>query len=172
MSFEIRRLVPEDAPAYVALRREMLADAPLSFASSVESDRGVNEDGVRLSLTRRAPEVYAIVGAFERGERLVAAAGLTREERPKRRHVAGIWGVYVTPACRGRGLAREVVGRAIEIARGWGVSKVQLSVSETAPAALRVYERLGFVAWGRESDALRVDGTGAAEIHMDLRLER
>jgi RimJ/RimL family protein N-acetyltransferase len=63
------------------------------------------------------------------------------------------------------------VGQAIEIARVWGVSKVQLSVSSTAPAAQRVYESLGFVAWGRESDALRLNGNSADEIHMDLRLE-
>jgi GNAT superfamily N-acetyltransferase len=170
VSVEIRRLVSDDAPAYVALRREMLADAPLSFASSVETDRGVNEDGVRTSLTRRSPDEYAIVGAWA-GPRLVAVAGVLREERPKRRHVAGVWGVYVTLAFRGQGLGRAVVGQAIEIARVWGVSKVQLSVSSTAPAAQRVYESLGFVAWGRESDALRVNGNSADEIHMDLRLE-
>ncbi len=97
---------------------------------------------------------------------------MSREERPKRRHVAGIWGVYVTPGMRRAGLGRTLVAQAVEIARGWGVSKVQLSVSESSPTAVRLYERLGFVAWGRESDAVRAGAETAAQIHMDLRLER
>ena len=54
------------------------------------------------------------------------------------------------------------------VARTWpGVNSVGLSVSENSGAARRLYERLGFIAWGREPDCLHLpDGRAFAEIHM------
>ena len=51
-----------------------------------------------------------------------------------------------------------------------GVDYVDLAVSENAPEALRLYESLGFSAWGREPEATQVDGQRYDEIHMTLRL--
>lgn len=165
-----RPLIPDDAEAYSALRREMLLDSPWAFGASPEDDRPV--EAVRRGLTEPCNSILAVIGEND-GEagRLLAAAGVRREEKRKRRHIAYIWGVYVTPSARGRGLGRLVVGAAIDTARGWeGVSAVQLAVSENAPAARRVYESLGFRRWGYEPDALRIDGRPFGEIHMHLPL--
>lgn len=161
----VRGLTPDDAERYVVLRREMLADAPWAFGASPGFDRGSDVAGVRDSLGR---DGYAIVAAeVFAGGPLVAAVGVRREDQPKRRHIAGIWGVYVTPGWRGKRLANAVMVAAIDIARTWpGVEVLQLSVSVNSPAALRLYESLGFVAWGNEPDCLRVDGRSFAEIHM------
>jgi RimJ/RimL family protein N-acetyltransferase len=79
--------------------------------------------------------------------------------------------VYTRPDVRGRGLCRSVLKLLIEHARAWpGIERVQLSVSERAPAARALYESLGLESWGREPDALRIDGQSAAEIHMSLAL--
>lgn len=205
-SVSVLPLTPAHAEAYVALRREMLLDSPRSFGASPGQDKGSDVEHMRTALGQ--PE-FAVIGAFEgmagaggmgelgtRGEhspKLVAVAAVLREAPIKRRHIAKIWGVYVTPSARGRGLAKRVVQGAIEAARSWGdanagggqvgtrgvgemggagvrVEQVQLSVSETAPVARAVYESLGFVTWGIEPDALRVVGDvrGAAERHMVL----
>lgn len=162
------RLGVADAEAYAALRREMLLDAPWAFGSSPNDDGRSKVELLRVSLAR--PE-HAIMAVRDAGG-LVATAGVLREEKIKRRHIAMVWGVYVTPAARGRGLGGVVVRAAVEEARGWdGVACVQLSVSERAPAARRTYEKLGFCVWGEEPDALRTgDETGHAEVHMWLRL--
>lgn len=143
----------------------MLMDSPWAFGSSPGQDRGSDPAGVRASL---ALPGYAIVAAEDAaGGRLVAAAGVRREDAAKRRHLATVWGVFVSPQWRGRGVARAVVGGVLEVARGWeGVEALQLSVSERGTAARRLYESLGFVAWGTEPDALRVDGEPYAETHM------
>jgi len=165
----VRALTPADSRAYVALRREMLADAPWAFGADPDRDRGSDGPGIARSLA--GPE-YAILGAFEEG-RLIAAAGVFREENVKRRHVAIVWGVYVTPGCRGRGLGRAVVAGAIDAARAWdGVEVAQLSVSERATAAHRLYESLGFATWGVEPRCLRVGGQAFDERHMWLSLDR
>jgi ribosomal protein S18 acetylase RimI-like enzyme len=166
--FIVRCLSDADADvfAYVQLRREMLEREPFAFGSSPEDDR-LSVDVLRTSL--RSSD-SAIVGCFD-GAELIAAAGLVREGKLKARHLATIYGVYTTPASRGRGAARAALVHAVAIARAWpGVDWVQLSVSETAPIAQRLYESLGFIAWGTEPDATRVEGVGRAEIHMRLRL--
>lgn len=160
-------LTPDDAPDYVALRREMLQDAPWAFLASEAQDRGCDVEKVRVSLQRTDA---AIVGIRDDGK-LVASAGVVREEALKRRHIAMIWGVYVTPAARGRGCARAVVSRAIELARSWaGIGSIHLAVNANAPEAKRLYESLGFREWGLEPDAVRIDGRSFAEHHMHLPL--
>jgi GNAT superfamily N-acetyltransferase len=159
-----RALLPAEAAAYAALRREMLAASPWSFVSGPDDDPRVHEGGAREMLEK--PE-HRVIGAFDEAG-LVAVAGVLREPRAKRRHLALVWGVYVTARARGRGVGRAVVSGAVETARSWGVDAVWLSVSENAPGARRLYESLGFVAWGVEPDALRTGGKSYAEVHMRL----
>lgn len=160
-----RALTPDAAEAFAELRREMLADAPWAFCSSPGHDRGSDPAMVRAQLIRPDNAILAVQDAG----RVIAAAGLHREEPPKRHHIATIWGVYVTPGARGRGLGRSVVSAAIETARTWPrIEAVILTVSENAPAARALYESLGFIPWGFEPDALRVDGRSYAETHMRL----
>ena len=159
----IRKLKPADAEAYVALRRAMLLDTPWAFSASPEGDRGSDVERVLESLARPG---FAIVGAFESGG-LVSAAGLNREDKPKRAHIAWIWGVYTAPSHRRRGLSRAVLSEVIDVARSIpGVACLQLSVSERSPQARALYESLGFEAWGTEPDAIRVDGRAYVETHM------
>ncbi len=161
----IRLLLPADAPAYVVLRRAMLLDAPSAFSSEPGHDRGSDPAGVATSLSG---EGFAIVGGFS-GNRLVAAAGLNREASSKRCHIVWIWGVYVAPEVRGQGFGRAVMQTAIAHARTWpGVAALQLGVNERSLAARRLYDALGFVPWGVEPDAIRVDGVSTAETHMRL----
>jgi len=158
-------LTPEDAPDYVALRREMLQDAPWAFLASEAQDRGCDVEKVMVSLARADA---AIVGIRD-GGKLVASAGVVREEALKRRHIAMIWGVYVTPAARGRGCARAVVSRAMEVARSWaGIGSIHLAVNANAPEARRLYGSLGFLEWGFEPDAVRIDGKSYGEHHMHI----
>jgi len=171
----IRRLEPGDADAYVALRAEMLLAAPLAFASSPGADRASDAGRMREQLA--SPEFVIIGACGPHGQGLVGAAGIMRESSPKRRHIASIWGVYLAPAHRGAGAAAEMLGLALAAARQWeGVSSVRLTVSETATAAKRLYERLGFRVWGVEPDALRLVAEpalpGPAEYHMALELPR
>lgn len=169
----IRRLSVADADAYVALRREMLADSPAAFASSPADGGGLDPAALRVSLQGAS---FAIFGAFapaadRAAPPLLAAAGLARESKQKRAHIATLWGVYVTPAARGLGLGRAVVAAAIAHARTWeGLATLQLSATDATPAPRRLYESLGFIAWGREPDAIRHDARGYDETHMNLRL--
>lgn len=163
---------PADIAAYVVLRREMLLDSPWSFSSSPGHDRGSDPEKVRASMAGHGPGAEKRIIVVERDGRLISSAGVNREDTPKRRHIAFIWGVYTTPAARRAGCARAVMRAAIAEARTWpGIRHVQLSVSARTPGAKALYESLGFVVWGHEREALTIDGDYADEHHMALRVD-
>ena len=181
MAPQIIRLGCGDAARYIRLRRRMLLDAPWSFAASPDDDVALRPDQLteylgdaeRAIFAVEGPDVSSGAGQPTAGGRpeLVAAAGILRATQRKFTHRARLWGVFVEPDDRGRGLGRLVVGAAIDLARSWaGVDYVDLGVSENAPRAQALYESLGFRAWGREPEATEWDGRRYDEIHMTLRL--
>ena len=165
---QVRALAPDDAPALVVLRREALTTDPLSFGASLEDDRGLSIEQMRASLA--SPASAAIFGAFD-GDVLVGMVGVRREDRVKVHHRAMVWGMFVTPAARGKGLGAALLAAAVERARSWpGVRQVQLAVTESAVDAQRMYRRAGFREWGREPRALQWEGRYVDEQHMVLDL--
>jgi len=164
---EIRILQPAEAEALFALRRQALEDAPLAFAASPEDDRAASPDAVREVLGS-GPD-SAVFGAIDGS--LLGMLGLYREPKRKMAHKVYLWGMYVRPEGRGRGLARALMTAALGHARTLaGVTQVQISVTDDADTAGRLYEELGFRIWGTEPDAIRHGGRGVSERHMVLSL--
>ena len=163
----IRALRADDADAYVTIRSAALLDAPLAFAASPGDDIAASAAAVREQLGC-APESM-IFGAFD--PQLVGVVGLYRDRHQKAVHKVHVWGMYVAPSHRRRGIAASLVQAALDHARTLpGASWIHLAVSEAAPAAQRLYERAGFTVWGTEPEALRHDGRSVVEHHMALRL--
>ncbi|HEY0143439.1 MAG TPA: GNAT family N-acetyltransferase [Thermoanaerobaculia bacterium] len=163
----IRPLTADDVEAYRRLRAESLREAPLAFAASPDDDAATQPDALRQSLAN-APG-WMLFGAFD-GQQLVGAAGLLRETRQKAKHRAHLWGMYVTPSARGRGIGAMLLDAAVQHARAIGIEWLHLGVTTAAPEAQRLYERAGFVRWGIEPDALRHQGTSVDDLRMALRL--
>ena len=168
------RLTPADAARYLRLRDRMLRDAPWAFDMEREEDAALDLARVVRTLAAEHAATFAIeapAGDAGKSAELIAAATVTRAAQPKFTHRARISGVFVHPAHRGRGLGRAVTAAAIGCARGWpGVDYIDLGVSENSPGALRLYESLGFRAWGREPEATEHEGRRYDEIYMTLRL--
>lgn len=144
-----RGLSAADAEAFRAFRLAALLDAPEAFGSTHARER----DWPAERHAERLTGSVAAMGAFE-GPRLVAFAGLFREDGPKVAHKGVLWGVQVAPAFRGRGLGEAVVRAACEGAPE-GVEQIHLTCTATNRAALALYERLGFRRYGVEPRALR-----------------
>ncbi len=160
----VRRLVERDAAEYLALRREALEREPYAFGSSPGHDRFQSVELVQQML---ADPGQAVIGAF--APNLIGAVGVRRLDRPKLRHKAELWGMYVREEYRRAGFGRRLVEEAIRFAREQdGVRQLHLAVTDSALAAAALYEKLGFVVWGLEPAGLRVDGVDLAEKHMVL----
>lgn len=164
MSFEIRRLDSSDAAACQALRLRALQECPAEFSSSYEEERDMPLPRVAERLAP-GPE-HAVFGAFDDGT-LVGTVGLNRLRQRKLAHKAGIWGVYVAPEYRRRGIARRLMARALEHAASMpGLLTVTLGANAANAASVALYETLGFMPFGVERGFAFVDGVLHDEIHM------
>ena len=149
--WEVRRLGPDDAAAFQALRLEGLATDPCAFAASSEEEAGHSLIDVAARLERQP-----VFGAVAEGV-LLAVAGFSAPEAAKKRHKGLLWGVYVRAAARGRGLGRAVVARVIEHARAH-VVQLHAAVVASNQGARRLYRSLGFEPYGLEPRGLACAG--------------
>ncbi|QFU15657.1 GNAT family N-acetyltransferase [Microvirga thermotolerans] len=148
----MRALEPADAEAYRALRLQALANAPEAFGASYEEEAGQTLDGIRARIGGHSAN--RIFGAWSSG-RLVGMAGFAARERLKSRHKGIMWGVYVRPDWRGRGLGEALVRQVIDHA-ALHVVVLEAAVGLHNESARRTYHKLGFRPYGIERKALRV----------------
>ena len=160
----LRPLTPEDAAAFQTLRLRGLQECPEAFASSYEEEASTLPAEIEKRLRPKTDS--AIVGAFLDGE-LIGLTGVQRESMVKLAHKAFVWGVYVAPEARGRGVGSKVVSHALTYAsETLGVRQVNLGVNARNTAAVELYKKLGFVQYGFERGFLLVAGVLHDEYQM------
>lgn len=163
----IRPLTPDDAAAFQALRLRGLRESPASFGSSYEEevDRPLEVVAERMSGDT------VVYGAWD-GDALVGVGGLYRATNRKARHRATVWGMYVAPEARGRGLGRALLEAVVAHARTVdGVHRLELGVETTNAAARQLYLRFGFTPYGVQPDAYRDAGISYDAELMTLELD-
>ena len=155
MEVMIRRLTEADAVAFRNLRLQGLGEKPDAFGSSYQE-----EAAKPLAFFAQRAQGSAdahLYGAWH-GEQLVGITSLVRETQTKTRHKANIYSVYVAPQARGQGIARRLMAAVSELAATMsGLSHLYLTVTEHNLPAMRLYQSLGFEAYGVEPAALRID---------------
>ena len=167
---EIRFLNTDDAGEWLRLRLEALRHDPEAFSASLEEYESLSVEEVKRRLWSSADAF--VVGATDEG-RLIGMAGFYREPGSKSRHKGRVWGVYVSPAARGKGVGRGLMEKLLERgAKVKGVEQILISVTSTQTAAIRLYRSLGFEPFGHEPRALKVGGEFIDEEYMAMWLEK
>jgi len=165
----IRALNENDVAAFIKIRCDSLQMSPSSFGADPRPETEMDVQTTRRDLANKNDSNF-ILGYFE-GAELAGIVGFIREQRLKTKHRSFIWGVFVYPAHRGKGIATQLMEETMQRAKRLeGLQKVTLSVTDTSLAARKVYEKLGFKEYAREPDAMRWEGEPLEEIFMSVAL--
>lgn len=166
----IRPLNESDVEAFIKIRSDSLLFSPRSFGADpipgIEMDAKTTREDLKAK-----NESNFILGYFEEGK-LMGMLGFIRHQRVKTKHRAFIWGVFVYPDHRGKGIGKALLEECLNRANQLeGLEKVSLSVTHVSAVAIGLYEHLGFQPYAREKDALMWKGEPLDEIFMEKRLK-
>lgn len=166
----IRPLKISDLDAFLVLRKQSWTTDPLSWDHDPSDALSREEWRLRMEAI---PNERFILGYFLTEDleapELAGIIGFTRFEKLKRRHRAMVWGVYVGPSARGRGVSKMLLKECLHLAREMeGLHHLVLTVSSYAKAARKLYSSAGFTEFGREVEAARTGEVAMDEIHMML----
>jgi GNAT superfamily N-acetyltransferase len=152
----VREITADDWELMRDVRLSALAEAPYAFGSTYAREVAFGEPQWRGRINERSVSYFAQAGPDEAPAGL---AGVYVEDG-----VADLVSMWVRPGCRGQGVGEALVEAAASWARRRGFCTLFLWVTESNPAAMRLYERCGFAITG-ERQPLPWD-PAVAEIRM------
>ncbi len=144
VTMRVREVGPDDWVTWRLLRQRSLLEDPQAFASSVE--RWTGDRDTEPHWRARLAEPGACFVA-EHGAAPVGMVAIRPDDDGARDQLISMW---VAPAARGRGVGRALVGRVIAEAAG---RPLWLRVLDGNEAAIRLYQRCGFVLDDTDPDA-------------------
>lgn len=138
---QVRRAEPDDAQGLYAL----FAD-PAAYAGTLQPPYP-SLAGWRTALQQPVPNAVQLVAVAHDGT-VAGAVGFEVFTQPRRRHVANL-GMAVAPAWRGRGVGRQLLLAAVDVAERWhGVRRIELEVYTDNAPAIALYAAHGFMHEG------------------------
>jgi GNAT superfamily N-acetyltransferase len=152
----VREITADDWELMRDVRLSALAEAPYAFGSTYAREVAFGEPQWRGRINERSASYLAQARPDEEPAGL---AGVYVEDG-----TADLVSMWVRPGCRGQGVGAALVEAAASWARGRGFCTLFLWVTESNPAAMRLYERCGFAVTG-ERQPLPWD-PAVAEIRM------
>lgn len=159
----VRRAVPGDAPALVALAEEVGSEeGRWILGSGVWRSVGDERHYLR-SVQRHLDAAVFVAEDDEQG--IVGRLSLSRDPHPSSRHVADL-GLMVAAGSRRRGIGTALLEEASRWARGADVHKLELHVFPWNEPALALYEAFGFEREGLRRRQYLRDGVEVDAILM------
>jgi ribosomal protein S18 acetylase RimI-like enzyme len=146
---EIRKLPTYRWGDFKDLRLKALKTDPSAYGSSFEEEE-------RLTAKEWRRRLRSVLFALSDGKP-VGMISCYFNEGVKTRHIAKIYGFYVAPSHRGRGIGSRLFERAMALIRKKeGIVKVGLAVNPEQRAAVKIYEKAGFVVTRKTEKELKV----------------
>ncbi len=165
MPITIQKITPDDWRVWKAIRLESLKLHPKSFGSTLEIETAWTEKKFRDTI-----ESNTIFGAYLNNDNsLIGTVGFFTTDNPKMSHKSRMGGMYVSPESRGSGASHGLIEAVIEQARQCSLQLHCSVVIDNIPA-LKLYKRHGFIIYGTEPRAIKIDDRYYDEYHMLLDL--
>ena len=161
---KIRRVTTDDVEALREIRLEALRNNPIAFTADPEvaEKRSAEEWKERI---RGSPIYFACDGDI-----VVGMTGIFRNKSAVTRHQGWIWGVYVQPAYRSRGIAASMIMQCLRWAREAGLTVTYIATAASNTPAVRCYANCGFTVYGLQPMAIFHDGRYYDELMMAQKL--
>lgn len=164
INLQIEPLREKDWELWKKIRLEALQTHPEAFGSSFE------EEAIYTELEwKKTFKSSVIFGAFLDNQ-LVAVSGFYIFQPLKMRHKGALFGMYVKPEARGKGIADALIKKIISHAHS-SVIQLYCSVVTSNKTALKLYQKHGFHIYGTEPKALKVNNHFYDEYLLILNLE-
>lgn len=145
----VSRAGPEDWRTVRQLRLAALADTPDAFGSTLEQEADHPETVWRERLVSEAAATLVASLVGEDGEARPAGLATVAPAFGGPADHAGIYGIWVAPSGRGRGVGDALLEAALAHARQAGYVRAVLDVGDHNEPAQRLYARHGFRPTGR-----------------------
>jgi ribosomal protein S18 acetylase RimI-like enzyme len=168
----ISMLQQDDVHSFWRLRLQALRNQPRAFGSSYEDAKDIPIEVVRERLI--SADNNFVVGAFTEAEVLVGMVGFKQEPSKKMSHKGLVWGMYVDEQYQGRGIGKLLITEMLTMVyKLQEIEQINLMVVVDNIAAKRLYESAGFITYGTEINAMKLDeDTYVDDELMVKRLER
>ena len=158
----VRLLLEDDAPAYLALLRQI--DEETSFLMWEPGERTLSGAALRARLVSRDLGERIQLVAEDDGSLVGFLAGVRGGPR-RIRHRADL-AMGVLRQARGRGAGSKLLEAFEAWAVEYGIWRLELTVMAHNERAIRLYESFGFSREGVKRKAIVVDGAAVDEIVM------
>ncbi|PTX54175.1 GNAT family acetyltransferase [Litoreibacter ponti] len=163
----IRWLGAEDLAAWRDIRAEGLRLCPSAFLTTLDEFLAESDASVAAKLAKGQ-----VLGGFVDGALMAVVAYGRKSGKDLTSHRAELGAVYVRPAARGLGLAARLMQQLEAHAIFEGVTQLELYVEGQNAVAIRFYEKLGYVQYGKLPNAVMRDGVGVDDLFMVRALGR
>jgi len=165
----IIKLESKDWEKYKDIRLEALKSEPLAFAQMLEeaafrSEQAWIDDLISSQEKDGGPIYFA-----EDSSKIIGMAGAYIEkEKLKLRHVANIWGVYISRIHRGKGAGKKLLQTLIkDLELRNEIKKIKLAVNPIQKEAFNLYKALGFEEVGKHKNELKIGDKYYDEILLE-----
>lgn len=156
----VKKLEEDRWKEYRDLRLEALKKEPIAFGSSFDEEKNISEEEWK----RRVGN--ALFALSE--DKLVGMIVYVQGNKIKTKHIANIYGVYVTEEYRGQGVGRKLIDSVLEeIKKSKDVVKINLTVNPEQKAAVKLYQNSGFKIVGQLKKEFLVVGRFYDELIME-----
>ena len=156
MDITIRKLLPNEAAIYREVRLACLKTVPEFFGSTYEEEILNPKLFFEAYIENESPD-HVMFGVFD-AARLIGITGFNRMARKRASHRGELVQVYVEPTYRGQNIGEKMLRHVLDYAFHLdGIEQVQLSVIASNMAAIKLYEKLGFKAFGIQPRYFKVE---------------
>ncbi|PWK17716.1 GNAT family N-acetyltransferase [Xanthomarina spongicola] len=156
MQIQFRKLQPKESNSYREIRLECLKNFPENFGSNYQDEKAKDVLFFQPHIEKQNTNNF-IIGAFNNNN-LVGISGFNRYESEKTKHRGRIIQVYVKLEYQGQHIGSNIIKATIEEAfKISGIEQIEINVLTNNVNAEKLYNKLGFEAYGVQENYIKID---------------